>query len=124
MVDAVLTTEVDRALAEHARAVDVLVPLLERIALESVAEVLPGAHEIDVHGEINDDWMPILRIQRVMDGSGDVLFDVQVGHPDPTVQDTIDKVNCEYLERVLNLTGDDYFGACTLDASTPGARVR
>lgn len=115
MPDMALSTEYDRARNEHRGAVEVLVPLLVRMALASIAEVLPGAHELEVEGRINEDWIPILRIQRVLDDDGRVLFDVGFGHDDRVVEDMIDEVGSEYLDLLLALTGDDYMGAKTID---------
>lgn len=85
------------------------------MALDSVAEVLPGTSTLDVFGRVNEDWIPILRIQRVLGEQGDVLFDIEVGHDSRTVEDMIDEVGSEYLDLVLDLTGDDYMGARTID---------
>jgi hypothetical protein len=87
-----------------------LIPLAERLALETVADVLPGTKVIEVRGEINEDWLRILRIQRVLSGTGDVLFDIAEGHDDRRVEDAIDDANAEYLDLLLDLTGDTYMG--------------
>jgi hypothetical protein len=111
MPDTVLTGEYRRARNEHARAVDALVPLLVQMAMESIAEVLPAAHELEVLGRINEDWIAILRIQRVLDENGRVLFDVALGHDERAVEDMIDEVGSGYLDPLLDLTGDDFMGA-------------
>ena len=72
---------------------------------------------IDVHGRVNEDWIPVLRIQRVLDEHGAVLFDIEVGHDDPVVEEGIDEVGTEYLDLLLDLTGDDYMGDRTIDCS-------
>ncbi|KAA0232296.1 MAG: hypothetical protein JJLCMIEE_03549 [Acidimicrobiales bacterium] len=92
-----------------------LVPLAEQLAFQAVADVLPGAAVIEVRGEINDDWLRILRIQRVLSGEGDVLFDVAEGHDDRRAEDAIDEANAEYLDLLLDLTGDLYMGNHTLE---------
>lgn len=92
-----------------------LAPLAEQLAFETVAGVLPGAAVIEVRGEINEDWLRILRIQRVVSGEGDVLFDVAEGHEDRRVEDAIDEANAEYLDLLLDLTGDLYMGNHTLE---------
>lgn len=53
MADAALAAEYEGARQEHASAVRALVPLLVRMAVASVAEVLPGAHELEVLGQFN-----------------------------------------------------------------------
>lgn len=90
---------------------------LVTIALVSLSEVLPGAASIDVVGEFDEDWIPTLRIQRVRSTDGQVLFDVDSGHPDPVVEDTVDVVDIEYLDRLIDLTGERYMGAKTIDSS-------
>lgn len=109
-----LTTEFKAMRSAYASASAALVPMALRMALDSVAEVLPGANTLEVLGRINEDWIPILRIQRVLDEQGAVLFDVEVGHDSRLVEDTIDEVDSEYLDLVLDLTGDDYMGARTI----------
>lgn len=111
-----LITEFKAMRSEHASASASLVPVALRMALESIAEVLPGASTLEVFGRINEDWIPILRIQRVLNEQGEVLFDVEVGHDTRLVEDTIDEVGSEYLDLVLDLTGDDYMGSGTIDA--------
>jgi hypothetical protein len=94
----------------HAAAVADLVPLLVDIALATVAEVVPGAEILETEGEMNEDWLFTLRIQRVLTDEGAVLYDATGGHDDPAVEDTLDEVGVEYLDRLLELTGDDYLG--------------
>jgi hypothetical protein len=57
---------------------------------------------------------PSLRIDRVLTASGEVLFDASEGHPDRAVEDTVDKVNVEYLDVLIDVTGDDYIGSVTI----------
>ena len=115
MPSTALTTEFKAVRSEHASASAALVPLALRMALDSVGEVLSGASVLEVLGRVNEDWIPVLRIQRVLDKQGEVLFDIEVGHDSPAVEDTIDEVGSEYLDLVLDLTGDDYMGARTID---------
>ena len=95
-------------------AVDGLVPLLVEMALTTVAEVLPGAAVLETEGDMNEDWLFTLRIQRVLDADGGVLYDIGVGHDDPEVETRIDEVGFEYLDLLLDLTGDDYLGRKTV----------
>lgn len=44
-----------------------------------------------------------------------VLFDVETGHPDRAVEDAVDTVNIEYLDVLIDLTGDEYIGRVTID---------
>lgn len=59
-----------RAWLAEERSVGELVPLVSEVAIARAADVLPGAHEVAVNGETNDDWLRILRIRRVLDSSG------------------------------------------------------
>jgi hypothetical protein len=88
-------------------------------AFESIAEALPGTKEIVVRGEINEDWIPRLRVQRVADANGGVLFDVESAH-DPGVGATIDGVNAEYLDVLVELTGEDFLGTTTIEQPMAG----
>lgn len=98
----------------HADAVAGLVPLLIEMALARIAEALPGATVLETEGEMNEDWLFTLRIQRVLDADGSVLYDIGVGHDAPEVETRIDEVGFEYLDLLLNLTGDDYLGRKTV----------
>ena len=104
----------------HELAVEALLPLLVWMALDSVAEVLPGAHALDVCGEFNEDWLPTLRIRRVLDAGGEVLMNVEAGHDDAGVEEVIDTVNVEYLDLLVELTGDAFMGAKTIDRTSAG----
>lgn len=115
MPDAALVSDYRRARDDYTRASEELVPLLIQMALDRTAELLPGAFALDVHGRVNEDWIPILRIQRVLDAAGAVLFGVEDGHDDPVVEEGIDEVGTEYLDLLLDLTGDDYMGDRTID---------
>lgn len=108
----------DRARAAHTAATQALVPILASMALETARDVLPGASGLEVVGELNEDWLQTLRIQRVLDDGGVVLFDIAVGHDDMAVESAIDEINIEYLDLLIDLTGDDFMGEQTIDAET------
>lgn len=116
MPDPQLVAEYERARARYRSSVEQLVPLLERVALESMRDLLPDAHRLDVEGRINEDWIPTLRVQRVLDERGAILFDVAFGHDDERVEALIDEVGVEYLDLLLDLTGDDYMGSKAVQA--------
>jgi hypothetical protein len=59
---------------------------------------------------MNEDWAFTLRIQRVRDREGRVLYGAGEGHEDPVVEDTVDQVGVDYLDLLLDLTGDQYLG--------------
>ena len=92
-----------------------LAPLAERLAVETVADALPEAKVIEVRGEINEDWLRILRIQRVLSVTGEVLFDATEGHNERWVEDAVDEANAEYLDLLLDLTGDLYMGNSAIE---------
>jgi hypothetical protein len=43
-----------------------------------------------------------------------MLFDASHGHPERTVEDVVDMVNVEYLDVLIDITGDDYMGSVTI----------
>ena len=71
--------------------------------------VTPSATSAVVRGAMNDDGALVLRIRRVLDADGGVLFDVMVG-ADRAIEDVIDEVDVECLDVLLDLTGDRYMG--------------
>ena len=77
---------------------------------------VPGAVALEVLGETNEDGLDILRIQRVLNAQGDVLYDIETGHPDRAVEDRIDHVGSEYLDQLLEITYGQYFGEHVLSA--------
>jgi hypothetical protein len=110
-----LVVAYERARGRHATATRELTDLLVRMALATLADALPGATTIEAVGEYNEDWIPMLRIRRVLGRNGAVLFDVEVGHVDRGVEDAVDRVNTEYLDTLVDLTGDEYMGPVTID---------
>lgn len=110
----------DAANERHTAAVAELVPLLVEMAVATVADALPGADTLETEGEINEDWAFTLRIQRVLDAGGEALYDVGVGHDDPEVETTIDVVGVDYLDLLVDLTGEDYLGWKTISRVDAG----
>ncbi len=104
----------DSASERHSVAVADLVPPLVEMALATVAEVLPGAEVLETEGEMNEDRLFTLRIQRVLGANGEVLYDIGAGRDGPEVEIWIDLVGVEYLDLLLDLTGDDYLGRKTV----------
>lgn len=104
----------DAANERHTAAVADFVPLLVEMALAAVTDALPGADTLETEGEMNEDWAFTLRIQRVLDADGDVLYDVGVAHDDPEVETTIDEAGVDYLDLLLDLTGEEYLGRHTI----------
>ena len=80
------------------------------MAVETLADVLPGVRSIDAFGELNEDGLPILRIERVNAADGRVLYDVSGDNESRAVEDAVDRVNTEFLDRLIDLTGDEYMG--------------
>jgi predicted oxidoreductase len=69
---------------------------------------------------MNEDSLRILRMQQVLDASGHVLYDTEVGHDDESVEMAIDEVNVEYLDLLLDLTGDEFMGSQILGGLSTG----
>lgn len=90
---------------------------LVRMALATLAEVLPGAESIDAVGSCDEDLNSTLRIQRVRSVEGAVLFDVDRGHPTRAVEDAVDRVDIEYLDVLIAIAADRYTGTVTIDGS-------
>ena len=114
MVDPELEAEFSRVLAEWQALGRSLAELAERLVIETLVDVLPSASVVEVHGEFNEDWLRALRIRRVLNADGNVLFEVDEGHDDPRVEAAIDEVNTEYLDLLLDLTGDTYMSAAAI----------
>lgn len=115
MVDPDLEAEFGRVLDEWQALGRALAKLTERLAIETLVDVLPGASAVEVHGEFNKDWLRILRVRRVLTPDGTALFDVEEGHDDPRVENAIDEVDYEYLDLLIDLTGDIYMAASTIE---------
>jgi hypothetical protein len=86
-----------------------LAVLATRAAAATLQSVLLPATSVVVFGALNEDGAVVLRIQRVLDAAGGVLFDVTVG-AEREIEDVVDEVNVEYLDVLLDLTGDRYMG--------------
>jgi hypothetical protein len=81
----------------------------QRAAAAMLQSVLPDASSAVVLGAMNEDGAVVLRIRRVLAADGGVLFDVTVG-AEREVEDVVDEVNAEYLDVLLDVTGDRYLG--------------
>lgn len=114
MVDQELEAEFSRVLEEWQALGRTLADLCDRLAFETLVDVLPGSSLVEVHGEFNEDWLRTLRVRRVLTADSTVLFDVEDGHDDPQVEEAIDNVNTEYLDLLLDFTGDAYMGASAI----------
>ena len=101
--------------ADMVRLVEDLTPVLAEVATSCLRDVLPGTSRVEVLGDLDEDLERRLRVQRVMGDGGAVLFDITVGHDDPVVEDMIDHVGIEYLDLLIELTGDDYMGRSELN---------
>jgi hypothetical protein len=115
VVDPELEAQFGRVLSEWQALGATLAELAERLAVETLVDVLPGASVIEVHGEFNEDWLRTLRVRRVLGADDIVLFDVEQGHDDPRVEVAIDEVNAEYLDLLLDLTGDSCMGVSAIE---------
>lgn len=107
--DAGLRAEFDEMLAIYQEQGTRLAVLAERVTWGTLRGLFPSASSVEVEGWMNEDWLRVLRVRRVLDAEGVVLFDVALG-ADPDVEETIDEVGTEYLDLLLDLTGDAYMG--------------
>jgi hypothetical protein len=107
--DAALHAEFDEMLTVYQEQGTRLAALAERIVWRTLRVHLPSATAVEVEGWMNEDWLRVLRVRRVLDAEGVVLFDVALG-ADPDVEEAIDDVGTEYLDLLLDLTGDAYMG--------------
>lgn len=110
-----VSARLELAREAHVKAVDSLVPALISGAHAEVAEALPGATSLEVLGETNEDGLDILRIHRVRNSAGELLYDIDSGHPDCVVEDRMDLVGSEYLDQLLDITYGQYFGTHILE---------
>ena len=100
----------ERLRRAHARSSEELADILINVAFASICEVLPSADAIDVYGDLNEDFAPRLRIQRILDEHGAVVFDVTDGHRVRDVEDAVDWVNIEYLDPLIDASTETYLG--------------
>jgi hypothetical protein len=110
-----LEAEFGRVLGEWQALGRALSELSERLAIETLVDVLPGTSVVEVYGEFNEDRLRTLRIRRVLSAEGTVLFNSEHGHDDPQVEAAIDEVNTECLDLLLDLTGDAYMDPSAIE---------
>lgn len=103
------------AVAGFTSAVGRLRPVLEAIAVAAVRDVVPTAARLEVLGEMNEDWAWTLRIQRVLDVDGAVLFDGAVGGA-AELEDHLHEVGFDYLDLLLQISGEEYLGRHEIEA--------
>jgi|SRR5581483_12367427 len=114
MADEQLMLTFERLVTTHRRLSEELAKVLWQVTLARIRDVLPTAEVIEVYGDFNEDGVPRLRIRRVLDRVGTVLFDVGEGHDDRRVEDTVDEVDIEYLDRLVELATAEHMGRCEL----------
>jgi hypothetical protein len=107
--DPSLRAEFDEVLGAYQDQGTRLAALAERVVWQTVHDLLPLANTLEVEGWMNEDWLRVLRVRRVLDADGVVLFDVAHG-ADPSLEEAIDEVGTEYLDLLLDLTGDAFMG--------------
>ncbi len=115
MIDPELTADFAQMLDEWEMLGRTLADLSERLVVATLTDVLPGASAVELRGEFDENMLRTLRIRRVLTSDGTVVFDVEEGHEDRRVEDAVDEVNTEYLDLLLDLTGDTYMGACEIE---------
>lgn len=105
-----LLREYERLLAEHRSSTAALARVIPALAIERLHEALPLAAALVVYGDLNEGFVPRLRIRRVLDADGVTLFDVEVGHEDPAIESLVDEVNIEVLDVLNGVTNGAYLG--------------
>ena len=115
MVDPELKAEFSRVLDDWQVLARSLAELSERLTIETLTDLLPGVSVVEVHGKLNEDWLRILRVRRVLAADGAVVFDAEEGHEEARVEEAIDEVNSEYLDLLLDLTGDTFMGSSAIE---------
>lgn len=113
VVDPELEAKFSRVLDEWQALGRTLAELAERLAMARLMDVLPGATVLELFGGFND-ALRTLRIRRVIAADGTALFDAIQGHANPGVEAAVDEVDTEYLDLLLDLTGDAYMGTSLL----------
>lgn len=101
-------------LDRHSRLGRELVELLPAVSIDLLREVLPRTAAVEVYGEMNEDWLTVVRVERVLSPDGDILFNTTTGHPDRAVEDLIDRIDTEFLDHLVHLAPDAYLGHHTL----------
>jgi hypothetical protein len=114
MPDDQLLRSYERLRVAHARSGEELAEVLVRVTIARVREVLPAAEALELYGDLNEDFVPRLRIRRVLAADGSVLFDVTAGHRDRAVEDMVDEVDIEYLDALSELSPGKFVGAVEL----------
>jgi hypothetical protein len=107
--DAALRAEFDEMLTVYQEQGTRLAALAERMTWGTLRGLFPSASTVEVEGWMNEDWLRVLRVRRVLDAEGVVLFDASRG-AELDVEEVIDEVGTEYLDLLLDLTGDAYMG--------------
>lgn len=110
MVAPLLQAQFDDARARYDQARVELERVTIRVLLASLADVLPTSASVVAFGEVDEDGIPRLRTQRVLAGDGSVLFDVDAGQADRSVEDAVDNVDVELLDVLIDLRPDAYSG--------------
>lgn len=110
MVAQELKAQFDAARARYGEDRAELERLTIRMAIETLLEVLPGATTIVALGDVDEDWIPRLRTQRVLASDGSVLFDIDVGDTSRAVEDAIDYVDIELLDVLADVDAETYSG--------------
>lgn len=109
-----LRAEFDAALARYTADAERLAELAERLAMAEVRALLPDAAVGVVHGWMNEDWLKVLRIQRVRSVTEEILFDVETG-AEAEIEDALHEIGTELLDLIVDLTGDTYMGTQELE---------
>jgi hypothetical protein len=110
MVAPLLKAQFEEARARYDEASAELERLTIGVAIGSLADLLPMAATVVAFGDVDEEGIPRLRTQRVLASDGSVLFDIDAGHADRSVEDAIDDVDVEMLDVLIDLRPDAYSG--------------
>lgn len=114
MVAPGLKVQFEDARSRYEQASADLERLTIRMAIDAIADVLPGAAGLLAFGDVDEDLIPRLRIQQILARDGSVLFEVEVGHAERSVEDAVDEVDIELLDVLIDLRPDAYSGRVEL----------
>lgn len=104
----------ETAKSNYSEAARRLAEMLEVVALGAVKHLFPAAHMITVKGSHGEEGEPRLRLQVILDADANVLWSGD-NPADDAVEDAISAIDMEYLDWLIDITGDEWFGQHDLD---------
>lgn len=112
-------TRREAARAHHAQATEDLIRVTEQLAFEKLAAVFPGAHTLKMLGdEEGSEFSPRCRLQKILNRDGRVLFNVEDGAETGAQEETVDEVDTELFDVLIELAFEEYIGECEITAES------